>query len=113
MQKKLKKSQLKRLNSKSNTEFEHARRRFKERFDVEYTRSMEKTIIQQVQTLRNATFIMKQSNRVSAFKVRHGIRTGDSVKFIDMTVIYDKIRKRVVTVWPYDPVKDVPEYEMA
>lgn len=69
----------------------HARTRFKQRCNIEFTRKMRFYFINCIQNWK-AEFLEKQSLRVSLFRVMY---EGKSFK-----VVYDKKRKEIVTVLP-------------
>jgi hypothetical protein len=77
--------------SKREAQKKHARRRAAERFDVFLTKEAEREIIEKIQSGR-ATFIKKESNRISLFGV---IFAGK-----ETVVVYDRSRKTIVTLMP-------------
>ncbi len=77
--------------SKKKAQEAHARRRAAERFGVHLTREAEQEILDKIRSGK-ATFIRKESNRVSLFGV---IFTGK-----ETVVVYDRSRKTIVTLMP-------------
>ena len=71
----------------------HARRRAWERFEIQYTRRDEHSIVQQI--LRNeGTLAWRTSQRVSVWRVK----LGDA----EVLAAYDRIRKTICTVMPIE-----------
>lgn len=77
--------------SKAQSQKVHARRRSAERFGVCLTSEAEREIVEKIRSGR-ATFIRRQSNRVSLFGV---IFAGK-----ETVVVYDRSRGTVVTLIP-------------
>lgn len=65
----------------------HARRRALQRYDIELTRTLRNEIIQKIQR-NESVHLETQSNRVSVHLVNQ------------MRVVYDRLRKEIVTVLP-------------
>ena len=78
--------------TKSQAERRHARRRAQERYGLEFNGTMNKAIIAQIQSGK-ATFVEKQSHRVSVWDVQ--IEDGALAR-----IVYDRERKQVVTFLP-------------
>lgn len=77
--------------SKKKRQKHHAQRRARERFGIYLTDNDVNEIIKMIQNAsKKVLFVEKQSNRVSVFQVTYG----DEV----FGVVYDKIRKMIVTV---------------
>lgn len=79
------------MPSKKNAQRLHARRRAAERFGVHLTNEAEREILDKI-TSGKATFIRKESHRVSVFGV---IFAGK-----ETVVVYDRERKTIVTLMP-------------
>lgn len=77
--------------SKKKAQEIHARKRAAERFGVHLTHEAEREILDKI-TNGKATFIKKESNRVSLFGV---IFAGK-----ETVVVYDRARKTIVTLMP-------------
>jgi hypothetical protein len=77
--------------SKHKAQILHARRRAKERFDLELTPKLRRQLIADIQAGR-AWFVYRQSNRVSIWRVAVGKLTA--------RVVYDSVRKSIVTFLP-------------
>lgn len=78
---------------KEEAQRKHAKSRSTQRFGVAFTREAEKEILEKIKTGR-ATFIEKQSNRVSLFGV---IYCGK-----ETVVVYDRHRGTIVTLMSRD-----------
>lgn len=72
---------------------EHAKRRCRERLGFTLTPEDEQQIIHKIQN-GIATFIERQSNRISLF--------GVMLRGTETVVVYDRVRKVVVTLIPRD-----------
>lgn len=71
----------------------HFRTRMRQRGGYEVSESTRKAIIQEIQARgSNVTFIEKQSNRVTHWRI-------DNITRIPMVVVYDKMRKELITAW--------------
>ena len=79
---------LRRKTTKSECERMHVKRRFLERFGIELSRKKRLQIIDEIQSGR-ATFIEKESTRVSLFDV--------SIEHQVVRVAYDRLRKELIT----------------
>lgn len=77
--------------SKKTQQESHAKRRFKERFGISFTKHMHDEFMFQIRHSQ-AELLEKQSNRVSKFRVKY--------KEEHYTIIYDRERKTIVTVLP-------------
>ncbi len=77
------------MKSKAEAQRAHARRRSIERYGVGLTKAAEREIIEKIQSGK-ATFLEKESNRISIFGVRYA---GE-----ETVVVYDKTRGTVVTL---------------
>lgn len=77
--------------SKASNQVAHAKGRFLQRFGIDLSNADYEAMVQQIRTGK-ATFIGKQSNRVSKFWVR--VPSHD----LPLPVVYDKMRGTVVTV---------------
>lgn len=65
----------------------------RQRGGYEVSESTRKAIIQEIQARgSNVTFIEKQSNRVTHWRI-------DNITRIPMVVVYDKMRKELITAW--------------
>lgn len=84
---------------KAKTIKQHARRRFHERYGITLTTDQERKLIRQIQS-GYATLIEKQSNNRSVFRVK--LKTDRQDVLDTVTVVYDKIRRSIVTVFPPD-----------
>jgi hypothetical protein len=94
--------------TKKQAEQIHARRRAKERYDVNLNKDARRQIVHQIQnslenlsqparglstvTPSSATFLAKQSNRVTEWEVPYEGQ--------DLRVLYDKKRKTLITCLP-------------
>lgn len=79
------------MNQKAKSQRAHARRRSAQRFGVLLTNEAEREIVEKIRSGR-ATFIEKQSHRVSLFGVIYAGK--------ETVVVYDKSRGTVVTLMP-------------
>lgn len=86
--------------SKASCQRYHAKKRALERFDVSLTTADLNLVVQMIQDGR-ATFIEKQSNRVSVFAV--------IINDKKVNVVYDKTRKTIVTFLTDDMVSTFNE----
>jgi hypothetical protein len=75
---------------KEKAQVVHARNRFEQRCGIRFSRRLNKKFVRQIQTHNDVKLVEKRSLRVSIWNVWH-----ESVKY---TVVYDKIRKNIVTV---------------
>lgn len=71
----------------------HAKRRALQRYSIELNKSLHKDWIHQIQN-GVAKFVERQSNRISVYEIL--------VEGKIIPVVYDKIRKNIVTVLPPD-----------
>lgn len=85
--------------SKSKNQQRHARRRAMERFGIDLDQNARCSILSQIQNGRSI-LVRRQSNRVVVHEV-----TVDSTT---MHVVYDKIRKEIVTVLPVEWAEVLP-----
>lgn len=69
----------------------HFRRRFRERFGIDVHKDLYEKIIKQIRTGK-AELVERKSNRVKLYKV--------VIDETEYQVIYDKLRKTLVTVFP-------------
>lgn len=72
----------------------HARRRALERYELDLNRHDLREVVESIQAGK-ATFVRRQSLRVSIWEV--------TVKGQACRVVYDKLRKTIVTFLPLDP----------
>lgn len=79
--------------NKKQAQQEHAKRRARERFGCKFTHEDEQEIIEKIQN-GVATFIQKQTNRISLFGVIY--------QGVETVIVYDRERKVVVTLMPRD-----------
>lgn len=77
------------LNGKRISQMAHARKRFKERLDIDFTRAMHYELVKKI-TRNELEFIKKQSNRISIFKAIINDKT--------VQLVYDRKRGNIVTV---------------
>lgn len=82
---------------KSQCEFYHARKRAKERYNLDLSTSDIKMIISDIQN-HTAIFVNKQSCRVSVWKI--------SIKGNTYPVVYDKMRHQIITFLPQEALID-------
>ena len=75
--------------SKLKAERLHAKRRYKERFNISLSRKQLNDIISNIQNGKDAIFLCKQSNNFSKWIV--------NVKGNKAIAVYDKNRKQIVT----------------
>ena len=78
------------MPNKRKSQFLHAALRFSERTDIRFTREIHKEFVRKIRAGKHAVFVEHQSNRVSVWNVTH--------EAIDYRVIYDKVRRSIVTV---------------
>lgn len=83
--------------SKKMAEKIHAKRRAKERYDLELNRHSLKDLVKLVQSC-TGIFIRKKSNRVSNWLINYQGK--------DLLVSYDKIRKTIITFLPLESIPD-------
>lgn len=90
---KKRKKKSKRVNrTKEQSQNIHARKRFAQRFGIFLTKKLKAEIVQMIHN-GFATFVEKQTNRVSLFDVQIEGKT--------IRVVYDKQRKNIVSaLWP-------------
>ena len=69
----------------------HLKRRFYERYNLEITNQDIKEMVRKIQN-QQAEFIERQSNRITIWKLQFRDK--------DYTIVYDKVRKSIVTVFP-------------
>lgn len=69
----------------------HAQRRALERFGIDYTREMRNALVGDIQTMRGE-FLESKSNRISIWAVDYKDKT--------YAVVYDKIRREIVSFLP-------------
>jgi hypothetical protein len=74
--------------SKAQCQRYHAKKRALERFDISLTTADLDKVVQTIQE-GNAAFITKQSHRISVFSIL--------INEKKMNVVYDKVRKTIVT----------------
>ena len=77
--------------TKSQAERQHARRRASERYGIDFNSHSNKALITQIQN-GTATFVQKQSHRISVWDVW--------IQGVTARVVYDKDRKQIVTFLP-------------
>lgn len=77
--------------TKSNSETFHAKRRFKERYGIEFNKEMRKEMIRLIQ-MSQSHLVEVQSRRVTVRDVIYG---GEVYR-----VVYDSIRQNIITVLP-------------
>ena len=82
--------------SKAKAQQAHGRRRSIERYGVGLTKIAEREIIEKIQNGK-ATFLEKESNRISLFGVKYA---GE-----ETVVVYDKTRGTIVTLMPRESTK--------
>lgn len=80
-------------NAKKKRQIKHAKRRFKERFDIYIDESELQRLSKKIEA-GEAKLVGKQSERVSIYEVRVNSRM--------VHVVYDKRRKTIVTALPPD-----------
>ena len=85
--------------AKIQAQREHAKKRFFQRYGVEYTKNVKQYMIKQIQKGGNADLILRQSHRVSLYYVRW--------KGQRFPVAYDKQRKEIITVLTDDMINDI------
>lgn len=81
----------KKMSDKGDAQRDHCKRRFKERYGIEFNRHLRREFVQLIQH-NQCHFVEKQSNRVSVWDLIH---EGNVFR-----VVYDKQRKNIVTVFP-------------
>lgn len=82
--------QRRRYMSKKKKQQKHAKRRFKERFDIRLHKALKQSIVKQIQAGK-AKPVRKRSLRITLFEL--------SVDDTDIIVVYDSKRKEIVTGW--------------
>ena len=82
-----------RRGKKKRSMIRHAYHRLKQRYGLTMSRALHAEIVECIQK-GNAEVLEKQSNRVSLFMVE--------VRNTEIKIVYDKIRKQVITVLPQD-----------
>lgn len=89
------------MKSKSQSQQDHAKRRFQERLGVKFSQYIRDMLLHKIRT-NQFKFIVKQSNRVSVYEVTFTPRPQDmlyeSPKEITVLIAYDKHRGNIVTV---------------
>lgn len=98
----MKRKKKKKLNKK-DAQFLHAFKRAAQRYELDFTKRMKQEIVSQIQS-GDAEFIEKQSNRVSLFWV--------NINDKHCKVVYDKIRKSIVSFLPQESREDYIEHEI-
>lgn len=88
--------------SKSACQKKHAKNRARERFQIIFNNQQLKDIVQKIQK-NQLKFIERQSNRITIWEL--SLPDNKSC-----CVVYDKMRKTIVTFLPRD-WKDIPEVE--
>tara|TARA_Y100000034_G_scaffold91156_1_gene109940 strand:+ start:1008 stop:1268 length:261 start_codon:yes stop_codon:yes gene_type:complete len=78
--------------SKTKAQRIHAKKRFVERYGLDFTRHVRREFCRRIQKQEKARFIERQSTRVSVWDVEYEEKI--------YRVVYDKIRKSIVTVLP-------------
>lgn len=81
----------KKMSDKGDAQRDHCKRRFRERYGIDFNRHLRREFVKLIQT-HQCHFVEKQSNRVSVWDL---IYEGDVFR-----VVYDKQRKNIVTVFP-------------
>lgn len=79
------------MPSKIQNQIYHARRRAKERYNLELTQDLHRLLVRKIQDQRG-TYLGRRSKRTSVWEVTHLKQT--------YKVVYDKIRKVIVTFLP-------------
>lgn len=85
----------KKLTGKSKAQWIHVKRRCLQRTGVEMTAKLNNQLIGKINNgHEDAKFVEKQSNRVSVWDIVHEV----SEKEIVFRIIYDRMRKNIVTI---------------
>lgn len=82
--------------SKAYNQRMHAKRRLKERYDIDYTPSLRTILINTIQR-GNARFLRRTSNRTTVWRILIGSKS--------VICVYDKNRKEIVTFLPNKKVR--------
>lgn len=86
--------------TKTHTQRDHFKRRMMERYGLTVNRHEYRFMVEMIQN-GEAEFIEKQSNRVSAFWLNLTVDDGvGNSEIVRVRVIYDKLRKTLVTALP-------------
>ena len=80
-----------RKKSRTNKQRNHAKRRFKQRYGIDFNQQMRQEFRRLIQS-NQCVLVEKQSNRISIWDVTY---EGNVYR-----IVYDKQRKNVVTVLP-------------
>lgn len=89
------------MSKKDNQKY-HAKRRFSQRLGIRFTQYLNDMLMHKIHT-NNFKFISRESNRVSIYEITFIPRPQDmmgleEVKELTVQVVYDKMRKQIVTV---------------
>lgn len=99
----------KKLTGKDKAQWIHVKRKCLNRLGVEMTRELHDTLIKKIRIgSPGAEFVEKQSKRITVWKVEH--KVGD--KDIKFRVVYDKMRKNIVTILNNVEKGPIPLLEM-
>jgi hypothetical protein len=82
--------------SKAESEFKHAQRRARERYDIDLHQDRYTQLCKQIES-GQGEFLGKQSLRLSVWRIQTVDSNGDKVSPV---VIYDKSRHQIVTFLP-------------
>ena len=100
MQKRPRKRSRKGQRSKSENQRRHANKRARERVGYSFGPEEQKEVISLIQSGK-AEVVYTQSHRITIFRLTY--------KNIDTAFVYDKNRKNIVTLYPYETCKWNPD----
>jgi len=99
----------KKLTGKDKAQWIHVKRKCLNRLGVEMTRELHNILIKKIKMgSSDAEFVEKQSNRITVWKVRHSIAGKDII----FHMVYDKMRKNIVTILNNVDKGPIPLLEM-
>lgn len=84
--------------SKYSSQKAHARRRWMERVGDRLNKADYRRIANQIRFNKNVTFFKRQSNNITLWKI--------DIKHNNFIAVYDKKRKSVITIMPFDFFSD-------
>ena len=98
-----------RLTGKDKAQWIHVKRKVLNRLGIEMTRELHDALIRKIRAgSPDAQFVEKQSKRVTVWKVKHNV-AGEDIVF---HMVYDKMRKNIVTILNNVDKGPIPLLEM-
>jgi hypothetical protein len=102
------------MKTKKQSQQDHAKRRFAERLGVKFSQYIHDLLLSKLHH-NDFVLVKKQSNRISVYEVSFTPRQQDMLldeaKELTVHIVYDKLRKTIVTVGspgtPFDDYSDL------